>query len=100
MTWFTTSEEDAGYFAEYEAGGTEVHPFPLPHDMRLLWIPSVHNREAYNNAIFWAEAILGVSFAGIGYQRMPEAFQAVCDHGLDGIMIEKEDSGYTSVMIC
>lgn len=100
MTWFASSEEDAEYFARYEAGGEIILPFTVARDLDLLWVPNVRNRGAYSDAIFWLQAIFGVSFNGIGYMRMPEAFEAVCEFGLDGILIDKEDSGYTSIMIC
>ena len=108
--WLTLSERDATYFALHEVRG--VYPPRVVHlvlrkRVKLVAFPPVPTNdyqtrqiEQYNNAVFWAKEIFGVSFYGIGYERLPEAFKTVCRFGFDGIYIAREDSGKAGVMIC
>jgi hypothetical protein len=101
MSWFTTSKGAAEYYAQHEAVGDRPRVLHLrtTEPLRLLWWPSVRDREQYANALWWAKEIFGVSFSEIGFRRVPEAFAIVCED-FDGIYIEEEDSGHTAIMVC
>ncbi len=102
MSWLTVSYNDAVWYATREADGPRpiVVIGKLAKRVRLVEFPDVAEREAYRNAVFWTRYIFGTSFEGIGYQRLPQAFAAVCSAGYDGIYIAREDSNKPALMLC
>lgn len=104
QTWFTTTRAGAKYYAEWEAPSEEpgVTEVVTVRPLTFLWWPDVRDREHVRNAVFWAQRIFDIrQFNEIGFARVPEAFDAVCEqHELDGIYIEAEDSGHTAIMVC
>lgn len=100
---FSTSVRLAWDYAKMESEGD--HPRVLTFRVarripKLIDFPSVSERDAYRNATFRLSHILKTDFSGVGYQRKPEAFAAICASEYNGLLIRRNDGGATDLLLC